>query len=253
MGGGEFAPPPVATLSANTARSSNSMLKLVAIDLDGTLVDSAPDIAHCLGVALEAVGYAPPGEARTRAWIGDGLETLIARALAHTSHAETPTASSPLLLSADARQQAALDAFLACYRDNLYVRSRLYPDVAATLDALLGHGMRLCCITNKRHEFSERLLSAAGILDRFELLLGGDSLREKKPHPLPLGVAAEKLGVARAAAVLVGDSHQDLRAARSAGYAFVLASYGYGRIDETEIGDSPRIRAFAELPRALGL
>ncbi len=221
---------------------SERKVKLLAIDLDGTLVDSAPDIAHCLGSALEAVGLAQPGEARTRAWIGDGLETLIARAIAQGGgHGESA-------LSGEARHQAALAAFLACYADNLFVRSRLYPDVLATLDALRARGLRLCCVTNKRYSFSQELLVQAGIRDRFELLLGGDSLAEKKPSPLPLKVAAETLGVAANAAVLVGDSHQDLRAARSAGFGFVLASFGYGKIDETELGVSPRIRSFAELP-----
>ena len=232
---------------------SRRTVKLLAVDLDGTLVDSAPDIAHCLGLALEAVGHARPGEARTRVWIGDGLETLISRALAHAGQTETPAAGSPTFATAEARHSAALDAFLACYRDNLYVRSRLYPGTVATLDDLRGRGIQLCCITNKRYSFSEQLLREAGVLDRFELLLGGDSLPEKKPSPLPLSVAADKLGVPATAAALVGDSHQDLRAARSAGYAFVLASYGYGKIDETELADSPRIRKFAELPRALGL
>ena len=222
--------------------------KLLAIDLDGTLVDSAPDIAHCLGSALEALGYPPPGEARTRVWIGDGLETLIARAIAHGSSAEREAA-----LSGEARHKAALAAFLACYRDNLFVRSRLYPGVRATLDALRASGFRLCCITNKRYAFSDDLLVKAGIRDYFELLLGGDSLAEKKPSPLQLKVASEKLGVAPRAATLVGDSHQDLRAARAAGFGFVLASFGYGKIDETELGGSPRIRAFADLPAALGV
>jgi phosphoglycolate phosphatase len=222
--------------------------KLLAIDLDGTLVDSAPDIAHCLGSALEAVDCAPPGEARTRAWIGDGIETLIARAIAQdcAQHGEAT-------LSSQARHEAALAAFLDCYRDNLFVRSRLYPRVVETLDALLARHLRLCCITNKRYTFSDQLLVKAGIRDYFELVLGGDSLAEKKPSPLPLKVAAETLAVAPADATLVGDSHQDLRAARAAGYAFVLASYGYGKIDETELGASPRIRSFAELPAALGL
>jgi phosphoglycolate phosphatase len=226
---------------------SERKVKLLAIDLDGTLVDSAPDIAHCLGLALEAIGYPQPGEARTRVWIGDGLEALIARAIAHGgSRGESA-------LSSETRHQAALTAFLACYANNLFVRSRLYPDVLATLDALLARGFRLCCITNKRYAFSQELLLQAGIRDRFELLLGGDSLAEKKPSPLPLTVAAETLGVAPSAAALVGDSHQDLRAARSAGFGFVLASYGYGKIDQTELGASPRIRAFADLPGAIGV
>lgn len=228
--------------------SSERRLELLAIDLDGTLVDSAPDIAHCLGTALEAIGYEPPGEARTRVWIGDGLESLIARAIAHGSGTSGESAAA-----AEARHKAALGAFLACYADNLYVRSRLYPAVVETLDELRGRGIRLCCITNKRMKFSEVLLAQAGIRDRFELLLGGDSLPEKKPSPLPLTTAAAALGVAPRAAALVGDSHQDLRAARAAGYGFVLASYGYGKVDETEVGASPRIRSFGELPEALGL
>jgi phosphoglycolate phosphatase len=226
---------------------SERRVKLLAIDLDGTLVDSAPDIAHCLGRALEAIGYASPGEARTRVWIGDGLETLIARAITYGGTQSEST------LAGDARHKAALAAFLACYAENLFVRSRLYPGVLATLDTLQERGVRLCCITNKRYAFSDALLVEAGIRDRFELLLGGDSLAEKKPSPLPLKVAAETLGVVPSAAALIGDSHQDLRAARAAGYGFVLASYGYGKIDETELGTAPRIRTFADLPAALGI
>jgi phosphoglycolate phosphatase len=221
--------------------------KLLAIDLDGTLVDSAPDIAHCVGAALAAIGYPSPGEARTRAWIGDGLETLIARAIAHGGGAQGETT-----VDGEARHKAALAAFLVCYADNLFVRSRLYPGVLPTLDELRSRGFRLCCITNKRFAFSDALLVAAGVRDRFELVLGGDSLPEKKPSPLPLRAAAESLGIAPSAATLVGDSHQDLRAAHAAGYGFVLADYGYGKIDETELGISPRIRSFAELPAVLG-
>lgn len=227
---------------------SGKRLKLLAIDLDGTLVDSAPDIAHCLGAALASLGLPEPNEARTRIWIGDGLETLISRALADSGGAHGDS-----LHFSEARHQAALAAFLDCYRDNLFVRSRLYPGVVATLDTLREHGLRLCCITNKREAFSAQLLEQAGIGERFELLLGGDSLSEKKPSPLPLTFAAGKLGVRAAEAALVGDSQQDLRAARAAGFNFVLASYGYGKVAETELGNVARIGAFSELPAALGL
>jgi phosphoglycolate phosphatase len=230
---------------------SERRIKLLAVDLDGTLVDSAPDIAHCLGSALEAVGFARPGEARTRAWIGDGLETLIARALTCATRNEPGGANASA--SGEERHATALDAFLACYRDNLFERSRLYPDALVTLDDLRSRGVRLCCITNKKHALSEQLLVDAGARDRFELVLGGDSLAEKKPSPLPLRVAAEMLGIPPSAAALVGDSHQDLRSARAAGYAFVFASYGYGKIDETELADSPRIRRFADLAAVIGV
>ncbi len=214
-------------------------IKLLAVDLDGTLVDSAPDIAHCLGSALAAVGVAPPGERRTRLWIGDGLETLIARALG------SGTVPDPAL--ARERQRIVLAAFLDCYRHNLFERSRLYPDAAETLDTLRRRGLTLCCITNKRLEFSEGVLRQAGIRDRFDLVLGGDSLPEKKPSPLPLTSAAATFGVSPAAAALVGDSHQDLKAARAAGYSFIWATYGYGKVDETEAGSAARIAQFADL------
>src|SRR3982751_3977795 len=80
-----------------------------------------------------------------------------------------------------------------------------------------------------------------------ELVLGGDSLPEKKPSPLPLTTAAQQLGVEPASATLVGDSPQDLRAARAAGFGFVLAAYGYGKVDGAELGSSPRITRFAEI------
>jgi phosphoglycolate phosphatase len=237
---------------------SRTAIELLAVDLDGTLVDSAPDIAHCLGTALAAVGREPLGEAGTRALIGDGLEALITRALAHADGNDLVLAAEhPHQANANEIHAAALSAFLTCYRDNLFVRSRLYADAVTTLDTLRERAVRLCCITNKRHAFAESLLVQAGVRDRFELLLGGDSLAEKKPSPLPLLVAAKTLGVAPSAAALVGDSHQDLHAAHAAGYRFVLASYGYGytngKVDAADLGTAPRIRSLAELPTALGL
>jgi HAD superfamily hydrolase (TIGR01509 family) len=231
------------------ALPAKALSRIVLADLDREYSLSEIAIITSAGPA-RALGLSNKGHLGVGA---DVVPDQFAAALAHAGQTKPPAAGSPTFATAEARHRAALDAFLACYRDNLYVRSRLYPDAIATLDDLRSRGIQLCCITNKRYSFSEQLLRDAGVLDRFELLLGGDSLPEKKPSPLPLSVAAEKLGVPAAAAALVGDSHQDLRAARGAGYAFVLASYGYGKIDETELADSPRIRKFADLPRALGL
>jgi phosphoglycolate phosphatase len=230
---------------------SAARVKLLAVDLDGTLVDSAPDIAHCVGVALEAVGFDAPGEARTRTWIGDGIEALLARALAAADAERAGRGALTDALAIAERQAAVFATFSACYRNNLFARSELYPTVGTTLDTLLARGIRLCCITNKRYAFSEALLREAGLKDRFELVLGGDSLPEKKPSPLPLDVAAKKLGVAPASATLVGDSPQDLRAARAAGFGFVFADYGYGKVDAAELGSSPRIARFAEIESLL--
>jgi phosphoglycolate phosphatase len=230
---------------------------LLAIDLDGTLIDSAPDIAHCLGVAMQATGRPAPGEALTRDLIGDGIETLLERALGELSPV---TATAPESSGEPAAGgvpphdfRVALDTFSHCYRENLYVRSRLYPAVPVILDHYLHHGMKLCCITNKRIRYAEDILQQAGIRDRFELVIGGDSLAEKKPSPMPLLSAAASLGIPCDRAIMIGDSHHDLHAARAAGYAgFIWARYGYcPAIDEGE-GDAISImQRFADLPVAL--
>jgi phosphoglycolate phosphatase len=221
---------------------SKQPIELLAVDLDGTLVDSAPDIAYCVDRALEAAGFEPPGEALTRSWIGDGLEQLIARALAH--------AGAP---RADGIHAETVRAFIACYRDNLFVRSTLYPGCVEALDLALEHGIRLCCITNKREAASRGLLEQAGLLSRFELLLGGDTLPEKKPSPLPLQHATRTLGVAAARCTLLGDSRQDLRAARAAGCGFIWASYGYGKVEPAERAPFPELATLVNLPALLGL
>jgi len=224
--------------------------RLLAVDLDGTLVDSAPDIAHCLGEALVAVGYAAPGEVLTRSWIGDGVDTLVARALAHAT--SSGHAASAQRADAGDLHRATLAEFLERYAERLFVDSRLYPEAAETLDAFRAAGVRLCCITNKRYAFSESMLEQAHVRDRFELVIGGDSLPEKKPSPLPLVVAAEKLDIEPSGAVMVGDSTQDLAAARDAGFRFAFASYGYGRVDEHDLGTALRLQRFSDLKTLLG-
>jgi phosphoglycolate phosphatase len=128
------------------------------------------------------------------------------------------------------------------------VRSRLYPDVAETLTALGKHGIKLACITNKRFAFADALLVAAGVRPHFGLVLGGDSLPERKPSPAPLLAAASTLGVEPASSALVGDSHHDYESATAAGFAFIWARYGYCAHIEPRPGDSLKeIHTFGEL------
>lgn len=217
-------------------------VKLLAVDLDGTLVDSAPDLAHCVDDALGAVSLPPAGEALTRSWVGDGIENLLARALQHALQA---TPDSDLLAR-------ALRAFDICYERNLFERSRVYPGVAETLDALLERGLRLCCVTNKRVGFAAELLRQASLLARFDFVLGGDSLPRKKPHPDQLLAASQRSGIAAANAALVGDSEHDYGAARQAGFAFIWASYGYrANIEAVDGHDLTSIEGFADIENLL--
>lgn len=229
--------------------------RLVAVDLDGTLVDSAPDLDFCLGEALAAVGLPRPREAQTRAWIGDGVEELIRRALADAIPGTVPDSFRP----GEDADPAAIDtfqtayaAFSTCYADNLFDRSALYPGVAATLDVLRGRGLRVVCITNKRIAFARGLLQKAGIADRFDLVLGGDSLPQKKPSPAQLEAAAARFAEAPAASALVGDSYHDFHAAKAAGWRFVWARYGYcAAIDARPEDAVASIDGFAQLEALL--
>jgi phosphoglycolate phosphatase len=213
-------------------------VRLLALDLDGTLVDSAPDLAYCVDVALQSVGLSPPGAERTRSWIGDGIEALLHKAFVHSGERSGRTP----------KFDAALEQFSVCYRANLFERSVLYPEVAETLDYLRAGQIRLACITNKREAFADALLIKAGIRERFDVLLGGDSLAERKPSPMPLLRAAQDLGIAPTDAGLLGDSRHDYHAAESAGFSFIWAGYGYGlESDFSDCGDMKRIQRFGEL------
>jgi phosphoglycolate phosphatase len=247
-------------------RRLEAAVRLLAVDLDGTLVDSAPDLAHCLGIALGAVDLPAPSETETRSWIGDGVEELIRRALADalpgtcpdTFRAADVASNNASIASPDASSafdlfRTALAAFSSTYAEHLFDRSRLYPHVPETLDTLLERGLRLCCITNKRIAFAAGVLEQSGIADRFELVLGGDSLPLKKPSPVQLEAARRELGVAASAAVLVGDSFYDFHAARADGWRFVWAAYGYcPAIDAGPEDAVETISRFSELTALFG-
>ncbi|ACL73951.1 phosphoglycolate phosphatase [Thioalkalivibrio sulfidiphilus HL-EbGr7] len=191
--------------------------RMVLIDLDGTLVDSVPDLAFCVDAMMRELGLPERGEAAVRQWVGNGVERLVQRALINAVDGDPEPSEF----------QRALPVFMRLYKDNTSGRSCLYPGVREGLDYLKRTGLRLACVTNKAEQFTLPLLRDMGILGDFELVVSGDTLPVKKPDPAPLLHAAEKLGVTPAESLMVGDSRSDVKAARAAGFPIVCVSYGY--------------------------
>lgn len=189
----------------------------VGFDLDGTLVDTVPDIAWCIDRTMPRFGIPPRGEALVRIWVGNGVQRLVERAL--TGEPDAP--ADPELL------REACAAFLDLYSTHGRDRSRVYPGVREGLAGLRAHGAALACITNKPHGSAVDLLAHLALLDSFEVVLGGDSLPRHKPDPLPLRHACSTLGVAVGQSIFVGDSVNDVAAARAAGMRVACVGYGY--------------------------
>ena len=191
--------------------------RLVALDLDGTLVDSVPDIAWCIDRTMPRFGIPPRGETLVRDWVGNGLERLIDRALT----GEQDGTAAPGL------RREACAAFLDLYSTHGHERSRVYPGVRKGLGALRARAAALACITNKPHGPAVELLAHLELIDHFDLVLGGDSLPRRKPDPLPLIHACKTLDIAVEHSLFVGDSVSDVEAARAAGMRVVCVGYGY--------------------------
>ncbi len=191
--------------------------KMILIDVDGTLVDSVPDLAFCVDAMMERLGRPPHGEAAVRNWVGNGVERLVRRALIGQLDGEPDEADF----------EAALQIFLELYAENTSKRSVLYPGVIEGIAFMKGAGYQLGCVTNKAARFTEPLLRDLGIRENFGLVVSGDTLPRKKPDPMPLLHAAQHFGVEPADALMIGDSVSDVKAARAAGFGIICMSYGY--------------------------
>ena len=191
--------------------------EMVLIDVDGTLVDSVPDLAYCVDEMMKALGMPVHGEARVRNWVGNGVERLVRRALVGQLEGEPD----------EALYQRAYPIFLELYAENTSKRSTLYPGVEEGVAWLKAQGYRLGCVTNKAAQFTLPLLRDLGVHDHFEIIISGDTLPQKKPDPAPLLHAARFFGVEPEQALMIGDSVSDVKAARAAGFQIVCMSYGY--------------------------
>ncbi len=215
--------------------------KALLFDLDGTLVDSAPDIATALDATLLQLQLPPAGEPAVRMWIGSGAAMLLRRALANA------TGCTPELVPA-ALFQAGLDAFFDHYQAGCCGATAAYPGVAPALQGLQARGIGMACVTNKPIRFTTPLLRYLELEDFFSVVLGGDSLAQKKPDPAPLRVAAERLGLPLGACLMVGDSATDVSAARNAGIGVIAVSYGYSRgVEAAQLGADAVVDSLLEL------
>ena len=189
--------------------------KLVLFDLDGTLVDSAADIAEAVNRTLDELGHAREDEATVRAWIGHGARKLLDSALRHAGSAHDVDAVMP--------------QFMLHYEACLLLHARLYPGTAETLVALADAGVAMSMATNKPERMARVLVDAMGIDHHFTHLVGGATLAERKPAAMPLLHLAALHGATAAETLMVGDSEADAGAAKAAGMDLVLLRHGYPR------------------------
>ena len=191
--------------------------KMFLIDVDGTLVDSVPDLAWCVDEMMQQLDMPVRGEQAVRQWVGNGVPRLVERALTNDLNG----------MPDQALYDRAYPIFLDLYADNTSKRSRVYEGVFEGLDYLKAAGYRLGCVTNKAAQFTLPLLKDLGLSDYFECIIAGDTLPKKKPDPMPLLHAAEVMDVTPAESTMLGDSQSDVKAARAAGFQIICMSYGY--------------------------
>ncbi len=195
-------------------------LQAILFDLDGTLVDSVPDLAAAMDAALQHCGFPAAGEERVRSWVGNGAAKLVARALDWALAASAKEALP-------AQQQLLLDAFYLAYAEDSSSRSRLFDGVLEALHYWQAAGIKMACVTNKPERFTHPILAEFGLQALLPVVVGGDTLAQSKPDPAPLRLACERLGVAVANTVMVGDSCNDIDAAHALGMPAACVSYGY--------------------------
>ncbi|MFP4614896.1 MAG: phosphoglycolate phosphatase [Thiohalorhabdus sp.] len=208
--------------------------RAVLFDLDGTILETAGDLATATNRTLADFHREAVEEGQVRAWIGDGVRALVRYALEATGGCD------------EALLDQAHERFMVHYGDCFADRSHPFPGVVETMDRLREAGLPLAVVTNKAAAFTEPLLEASGLAPRLDVVISGDSVDKKKPDPAPVNAALERLGVSAGEAVLVGDSRNDVESARAAGCRVICVTYGYNRgEDVTTLGAQRLVDDFA--------
>ncbi len=205
-------------------------------DLDGTLIDSVPDMSVAINRLLTALGRRTLEAEELRTMIGDGATELVRRAFAATGAALAAT-----------DERATVDRYIDLYAEHPAARSAFYPGVPETLEALAAAGRRLALCTNKPERVMRPLLESLGLARRFEVILGAGVLAARKPDSAPVRWVLDRLAVPAASALMVGDSRNDVLSAHAAGVKVVAVSYGYTKVPARELGADAVIDRFEEL------
>ncbi len=206
-------------------------------DLDGTLVDTAPDLVGALNVALALEDLQPVTTSELRHLVGHGARALIQRGLQSRGRAVS-----------EARFEDLVRAFLGHYELHIADESALYPDVEMVLDDLAHAGHRLAVCTNKPEKLSLLLLEKIGLLPRFAAVCGADTFSVRKPDPAHLIGTITRAGGNERHAVMIGDSRTDRETARNAGIPCILLDYGYSDVPARELDAEALISLFADVP-----
>ncbi len=192
--------------------------ELIIFDLDGTLIDSIPDLTLAVNIMLSYYNIEPLTIEIVTPFVGNGAKILLERALNHAMQPEDITKE---------RFDEAFQIFFAAYRDNLSVDTYLYPGVLETLEYLDNKGYKMAICTNKPFEFIEPILKELSVKQYFTSWVGADSLAKQKPDPAPLFHLAKEMNVTIDKCIMVGDSKNDIKAAKNAEMKSIGVSYGY--------------------------
>lgn len=225
-------------MSSDLAPNMHNMT--LVFDLDGTLVDTAPDLVDATNHALAVIDLAPVAESELRNWISFGARRMLVEALASHSHVKPEQEIDDLLAT-----------FLAYYEANIANRSRPYKGIVEALDALKDRGARLAVCTNKREALSLRLLDALSLSNRFAAIAGRDTFAVFKPHPDHLIGTIEMAFGNRSRAVMIGDSATDVATAKAAKIPVVAVSFGYTDVPARDLGADRVIDCHTQLVAAI--